>query len=82
MLDELKLAEIKTKAMKKVLDNLKVTKAILVVDDSCDNVILSARNLPNVATIAPDSLSTYELLKYNTVITTKAGVAAIEEVYA
>ena len=82
VLDELKLAEIKTKAMKKVLDNLKVTKAILVVDDSCDNVILSARNLPNVAIIAPDSLSTYELLKYNTVITTKAGVAAIEEVYA
>ena len=68
--------------MKKVLDNLKVEKAVLVVDGSNENVVLSARNLPGVVTMSPDSLNTYELLKYNTVVTTKAGVAAIEEVYA
>ena len=82
VLDELKLENIKTKEMKKVLDNLKVEKAVLVVDGSNENVVLSARNLPGVVTMSPDSLNTYELLKYNTVVTTKAGVAAIEEVYA
>ena len=82
VLDELKLNEVKTKEMKKVLDNLKVAKAIVVVGDDTDNVVLSARNLPGVATATVNSLNVYDLLKYNTVIATKTGVASIEEVYA
>jgi large subunit ribosomal protein L4 len=82
VLDELKLSEIKTKAMQKVLDNLKVEKALVVIADDSDNVILSARNIPGVVTASAGTLNVFDILKYNTVIATKSSVAAIEEVYA
>ena len=82
VLDELKLDQIKTKEFKKVLDNLKVSKALVVMDGSDENVVLSARNLPDVKTMQVGALNTYDVMKYDTVVTTKAGVAAIEEVYA
>ena len=82
VLDELKLAEIKTKEMKKVPDNLKVDKALVVVGDDCENVILSARNIPGVQTASVNSINVFDILKYNTVIATKSSVASIEEVYA
>ena len=82
VLDELKLDAIKTKDMQNVLNNLKVDKAIVIIDSKDDNVILSARNIPGVITATADSLNVYDIMKYNTVITTKAAVAKIEEVYA
>ncbi len=82
VLDELKLDAIKTKDMKKVLDNLKVNKALVVLGEGSENVVLSARNIPNVETAPVSSINVYDILKYNTVITTKAAVASIEEVYA
>ncbi|WP_230398283.1 50S ribosomal protein L4 [Novisyntrophococcus fermenticellae] len=82
VLDELKLDEVKTKEMKKVLDNLKVANAIVVVEDNSKNVVLSARNIPGVTTATAGTINVYDLLKYNTVIATKASVASIEEVYA
>ena len=82
ILDELKLAEIKTKEMKKVLDNLKVDKALLVVGDNCENVVLSVRNISGVKTVSVNSINVFDILKYNTVIATKSSVASIEEVYA
>ena len=82
VLDELKLNEIKTKEMAKVLDNLKVNKALVVLEDNDKNVVLSARNIPNVLTASTSTINVYDILKYSTVITTKAAVATIEEVYA
>ncbi|QOV19764.1 50S ribosomal protein L4 [Blautia liquoris] len=82
VLDELKLDNVKTKDMKKVLDNLNVSSAILVLGKENENVVLSARNLPGVAATTVNTLNVYDLLKYNTVIATKASVASIEEVYA
>ena len=82
VLDELKLDEIKTKAMKKVLDNLKVEKALVVMNEKDENVIKSANNLEGVKTTLTSTINVYDILKYNTVVTTKAAVAAIEEVYA
>ena len=82
VLDELKLAEVKTKEMKKVLDNLKVEKALVIIGDDSDNVVLSARNLAGVQTASVNTINVFDLLKYNTVIATKSSVASIEEVYA
>ncbi len=81
VLDTLELAEIKTKNMIKVLDNLKVAKAIVVLPEKNDNVYLSTRNLPTVTTTFVNTLNVFDLLKYDTVITTKAAVEKIEEVY-
>ena len=82
VLDELKFDEIKTKKMEAVLKNLNVENALIIVGEDSENVVLSARNLSDVATIAPNCINVYDMLKYNTVIATKSSVAAIEEVYA
>ena len=82
VLDELKLDEIKTKKMQKVLDNLKVGKALVVITDDSGNVVRSAKNIPGVETASPSTINVYDILKYDTVIATKSSVAAIEEVYA
>ncbi|MCI7813563.1 MAG: 50S ribosomal protein L4 [Lachnospiraceae bacterium] len=82
VLDELKFDGIKTKNMKAVLDNLNVTKALVVLNDNDQNVVLSARNIANVETALTNTINVYDILKYNTVVVTKAAVATIEEVYA
>lgn len=83
VIDELSLKEIKTKEMQKVFDALKVKKALLVLgNDDNKNVMLSARNIEGIKTTKADVLNVYDILKYNTVVTTKAAVQRIEEVYA
>ena len=80
VLDELKLDAIKTKDMQNVLNNLKVEKAMVVTDN--ENVIVSARNIPNVITASVGTLNVFDILKYNTVVLDKAAGAKVEEVYA
>ncbi|MBQ2454316.1 MAG: 50S ribosomal protein L4, partial [Lachnospiraceae bacterium] len=82
VLDDLKLDEIKTKEFKKVLDALKVGKALVILDSLDRNVILSARNVPGVATAQAGSINTYDIMKYSTVVATKAAAEKIQEVYA
>ena len=82
VLDELKLAEVKTKEMKKVLDNLKVNNALVIIGDDSENVALSARNIAGVQTASVNTINVFDMLKYNTIIATKTSVASIEEVYA
>ncbi|MDD2957476.1 MAG: 50S ribosomal protein L4 [Lachnospiraceae bacterium] len=82
VLDELKLDAVKTKTMQNVLNNLKVSKALVVMNDFDQNVVLSARNIANVKTASTSTINVYDILKYNTVVVTKAAIATIEEVYA
>ena len=82
VVDELKLDEIKTKKFQNVLNNLKVNKALVVVDENSDNVVKSAKNIQSVKTDYVNTINVYDILKYNTVVATKAAVANIEEVYA
>ena len=82
VLDELKLDEIKTKKFVAVLDALKVNKALVVLDENDQNVIISARNLPDVKTAQTNTINVYDILKYDTVVITKDAVNTLEEVYA
>ncbi|MCR5201638.1 MAG: 50S ribosomal protein L4 [Lachnospiraceae bacterium] len=83
VLDSLKFDEIKTKKMVGVLDALDVDKALIVLDgEDNENVSISARNIPGVRVVNTNSLSVYDILKYETVLTTKRAVEKIEEVYA
>ncbi len=82
VLDELKFDEIKTKKMVAVLNNLKVEKALVVLDSMDQTVIKSAANLQNVKTAQTNTINVFDVLKYNTVVATKAAVEKIEEVYA
>ena len=82
VVDGLAFDEIKTKKMAAVLENLKVNKALVVLDKKDENVILSARNIPEVRTVMSGSVNVYDVLKYGNVVITKEAVAQIEEVYA
>ena len=70
VVDDLSFDEIKTKNFKKVLDNLKVSKALVVLDEASNNAALSARNLPAVKTAKVNTINVYDILKYNTVVAT------------
>ena len=82
VVDELKLDEIKTKKFVEVLKNLNVEKALVVLNDMDEKVIASAANIPTVKTTQTNELNVFDVLKYDTVVVTKAAVATIEEGYA
>ena len=82
VVDELKFDEVKTKNFKAVMNNLKVSKALVVLADNDQNTVLSARNIPEVKTSLVNTINVFDILKYNTVVATKAAVASIEEEYA
>lgn len=81
VVDELKLNEIKTKEMKKVLDSLNVNKGLVVLEENNKNVLLSTRNIPNVKTAGVNTINVYDILKYESFVITKEALAKIEEVY-
>ena len=82
VLDEFKLDEVKTKKFVEVMDNLKVSKALVVIEGENKNVVLSGRNIPTVKISATNEINTYDVLKYDTLVVTKAAVEKLEEVYA
>ena len=82
VVDEMNFGEIKTKNFVNVMKNLNVAKALVVLCEGSDNVVKSARNVEDVKTASVSTINVYDILKYNTVVATKAAVAAIEEVYA
>ena len=82
VLDEFKLDEIKTKKFAEVTNNLKVSKALVVLEGENKNVVLSGRNIPTVKVSATNEINTYDVLKYDTLVVTKAAVEKLQEVYA
>ena len=82
VVDEIKLDEIKTKSIANMLKGLDVSKALVVLEDGNTNAEISARNIADVKTAKTNTINVYDILKYNTVVATKAAVEAIEEVYA
>ena len=82
VVDEMKFEEIKTKNFQAMLNNLSVAKALVVIEEGNANAVLSARNIADVKTAGTNTINVYDILKYNTVIVTKAAVQTIEEVYA
>ena len=82
VLDSFNLDEIKTNKFAEVMSNLKVDKALVVVEGENKNVVLSGRNIPSVKVSATNEINTYDVLKYETLVVTKAAVEKLEEVYA
>ena len=82
VLDELKLGEIKTKKFQDVLNNLKVKKALVIINENDKNVVMSARNIPAVKMALTNTINVYDIMKYDTIVATKDAVKTIEEVYA
>ncbi len=82
VLDELKLDGIKTKKFVNVMNNLKVSKGLVVIADNDANVVMSARNVEGIDTAQANMINVYSVMKAKTIVLTKDAVAKIEEVYA
>jgi len=82
VIEDLKMDEIKTKKFAEMLKKLNLDKALFVLNDKDDNVVRSARNIPNVKTAQTNTINVFDVLKYNTVVLTKESAKTIEEVYA
>ena len=82
VVDEIVMNEIKTKTFAEMLKNIKAEKALVVMNEKNDNVILSARNIPSAKTALTNTINVYDVMNAGTVVLTKAAVATIEEVYA
>ena len=82
VVDELKMEAIKTKEFKAVMTNLNANKALVVMAEKDANVVMSAKNIPDVTTTLTSTINVYDIMKAGTVVLTKDAVAKIEEVYA
>ena len=82
VLDELDFQAPKTKQVVEMLANLGVdSKAMIVLSEKNENVIKSARNIPNLKTSLVNTLNVYDILNYDKFIITKAALEKVEEVY-
>lgn len=83
VVDKMDLKEIKTKPMANALKNLKVEgKALILLPEANQNVMLSARNIEGVKALAVNTINVFDLLKYTKLIITVDTAKKLEEVYA
>lgn len=82
VIDAIKCEEPKTKTMVNLLNKLGATKALIVLNENDQNVILSSRNIPDVKTALTNTINLFDILKYDAVVIDKAALETIEEVYA
>lgn len=83
VVDELKLAEAKTKLMAQTLTKLGATRKALVVLPQADEAVVRATaNLQEAATTYVNTLNVYDILNAGKLVLTKAAVESVEEVYA
>lgn len=83
VVDNVMLDKPKTKDMIQFLNNLETGKKNLIVLANNDrNVVLSARNIPNVFTISADTINVYQLLNCESLVMTQDAVKRVEEVFA
>ena len=81
VLEDLALAEVKTKEMQKVLNQFDLKKALILLTESDTNAVLSARNIPDVKTLPAEQVNVYDVLKYENLVASKAAIEKIEEVF-
>ena len=82
VLDELKFDEVKTKKFQAVLDNLQVSKAIVIIEDNDQNVVLSGRNIPDVITASVNTINTYDIMNCSSILMDVKAVEMVNELFA
>ena len=80
--DELKVAEAKTKEMVAFLKAFNLEKSVLLVMDNNDQAVLRASaNIANVSTLPVEQINTYDVVKNCKIVISKQAAKQIEEVY-
>ena len=83
VVDKLEVKEPKTKVMADALTSLKVEgKALIILADKNENVLLSSRNIEGVKTIELNTINVFDLLNCNKLVLPLDTVKKLEEVYA
>ncbi len=82
VVDNLSLAEIKTKTMVEFLNKVEAGKTILITPEVCESIYKSARNIPGVSTTTATILSVYDIVHAEKLIVDQKALAIIEEVFA
>ena len=82
VVENLNLAEIKTKTMAAFLNALEAKKALIVTPEVCENVVKSARNIPGAMTTTATIINVYDILNHDKFIVDKSAVEKIQEVFA
>ena len=82
VVDELKMAEIKTKTMKDFLGAVGAVKSVVITPETDEIVVKSARNIPGVVTTTAKVLSVYDIVNAKQLVIDKAALATNEEVFA
>ena len=83
VVDEIKLADAKTKLMAEVLKNLGAEKkTLLVLNGKDESVIRASKNIPTVKDAYVNTINVYDLLNADKIIVLKAAMENIQEVYA
>ncbi len=83
VVDNITLADAKTKLMAEVLKNLGAEKkALLVLPGRDETVIRASKNIPTVKDAYVNTINVYDLLNAEKLIVLKAAMESIQEVYA
>ena len=78
VIEDLKLDSHKTKDLNKVLEGLKITKALVIFKEEDKNFTLASRNLANISLAHLSGLNVYEALRYDQLVVTKDALKDIE----
>ncbi len=78
VLDKLELKEIKTKRVYEIIEGLKIEKPLIVIAEKNDELVLSARNLPNVKILKSEGLNVYDILNCRRLVLLESSIKAIE----
>ena len=81
VVDDFKLPQPKTKLLAQKVKSMGFDQVLVITDQVDDNLMLSSRNLPNVEVIAARQANPVALVRYPTVLMTKAALARLEEMF-
>ena len=82
VVDNLDVAEIKTKTVANLLNAVEAKKALIVTVEPNEKVYKSARNIEGVQASFTGALNVYEVLKFDKLVIDQNAVKKLEEVYA
>ena len=81
VIDAFKLESAKTKEVVSILNNLKVSKNVLIVVDELDeNMVLATRNLSNVILLEASEINVLDIISADYMVVTEKAIKMIEEV--
>jgi len=79
VVDEFRIDAPKTKQLAQKVRSMGFDQVLVITDEVDENLMLSARNLPNVAIIAARHTNPVALVRFPNILLTRAAVAQLEE---